>query len=772
MPDREKERNIFDPDQEFFLLSSDRPDAAQTRLYGFCIAKEGILTDPVRTGDVLTPDGAYVYVERSKNRVTIRQDYAGCYGLYLYTQGGYWALSNSFHYLVDKLKGTHPLTFHKEYADHLLTAGLAAQSYSETLVKEIELVDRAAVLTIDTRTGTIEAELMDDQENTLDLDSPAGMEALDGWVSKWAGLIRALHAEADNKIQTDLSGGYDSRIVLVLFLASGIPLADICVHSSTDKRICHEEDYRIASRIAEFYGFLLNDRSGMKWQGSNFSLQDTFAISFNLKLGFHIQMYYKLKRLDHPRIDFAGSGIVRDLAADLISWRYEDTFIQSQMNRAAGYGPDVSRSVYNILTRSFAAIRRKYKAFGRDISPEDSCYCFYRETRTRHHFGKAVVESYLGGSYRLCPLLDSGLNKLKLNSAGCADRNLLAAVVLDRYFPDLLDFEVEGGRFIEEATKQYARTLNARYPYHPQSPQAAGEGQMATQICHTRSDAAAGGMAGEERMAAQAPHTPSDARPHPEAAHPHMQNPGHTLQEVRDIVTQVFYSPVVKETYEALYGSWNYAALTERLENTQHYPEADLYAAIAISKVYQDCRCRPADSAYTVQDFVLRQKAEPLSAVQREDIMLHNTVIRDFLTARIDVKCYGEGNDLTILESSDPHAAISAPAWFAENGQGYVVESRAGRILLRIRCVRAGQFRIALRGRDVRDRENHRIPVWIDYTQMQVNGRTVFTDRKCAWHDKPYRYALQADAGEILQIQIAWTLHDERLNRRLTNLDP
>ena len=86
----------------FFVLDSTNLDAVQTCLYGFTFA-EGAVIDNAKalTGRAPEKEGAWVYVHRAGTKLTVTQDSVGCFGLYLYREGTYFALSNSFMLLVD-----------------------------------------------------------------------------------------------------------------------------------------------------------------------------------------------------------------------------------------------------------------------------------------------------------------------------------------------------------------------------------------------------------------------------------------------------------------------------------------------------------------------------------------------------------------------------------------------------------------------------------------------------------------------------------------------
>ena len=134
--------NYFDVEKEFFLIDSENLSEVQTRLYGYSIQASGIYEE-----DNLTPEavkgldgrGCYVYVEARDGKITIRQDLNGSWGIYLFRNGDYFALSNSFFRLLDHVKFRYPLTVNRDYCHHLLANSLCSQAYSETAVNEIQL---------------------------------------------------------------------------------------------------------------------------------------------------------------------------------------------------------------------------------------------------------------------------------------------------------------------------------------------------------------------------------------------------------------------------------------------------------------------------------------------------------------------------------------------------------------------------------------------------------------------------------------------------------
>ena len=77
------------------------------------------------------------------------------------------------------------------------------------------------------------------------------------------------------------------------------------------------------------------------------------------------------------------------------------------------------------------------------------------------------------------------------------------------------------------------------------------------------------------------------------------------------------------------------------------------------------------------------------------------------------------------------------------------------------KSVADGQIKLKLMGIDVRTPEDNskRIPYWIDYTKLTVNGKVVFDKLTPAWHDKAFSHNIDVKAGEEIKIQVEWLPH-------------
>ena len=400
--------NYFDVEREFFLITSDNLSAVQTRFYGYSIQESGIYEEDNLTEEAvagLDGRGCYVYVEVRDGQITIKQDLNGCWGIYLFRHGDYFALSNSFFRLLDYVKFRYPLTVNRDYCNYFLVNGLCSHAYSETAVNEIQLVDRSAILHIDTVKQSLETEFIDYKEHTIPLDSEEGTATLDQWMEFWSKFFFEL-VNRTRFFQADLSGGFDTRISLIPLLNSGIDLSKIRIFSDTSGLHTHAEDYEIASKIATYYGFELN-RPFPKRQFVKYSFSDVLNCDL-----YSVQTFHK----DTMIFWSNNIGIEKTYSSGGFSdgmrgyWHESPKeFLENQIRITRFYSKNLSvefsKSVETITRSGFHAVCNKHK-----IEDPDSKYIpqyMYQETRCRSHYGK---HDFLGKFFKnirtLSPTLD------------------------------------------------------------------------------------------------------------------------------------------------------------------------------------------------------------------------------------------------------------------------------------------------------------------------------------------------------------------------------
>lgn len=543
--------SLFKPEKEFFIIDSKKLKSVENSLYGYCIQDSSIVKNFNDLDEnKIDGNGVYIYIKNDGKNITIKQDYIGCYGIYLYQNDDYFALSNSFQYLVDYIKKHYPISFNQDYANALLCTGLCAMSYSETMINEITMIDRCAVVEIDITTKKINYSYINYEEQTIEPDSEEGLKILDNWHNKWVSIIRNT---SNKNMQFDLTGGMDSRIVFLLLLNSGVQHDTVLINSVNDTLHSHKEDFEIATEIANKYNFKLNNTNDINSSITKFSEKDLLNISFYTKLGFHKKMFPSTNTGIY-RIGGHCGGMLRNFLIET-----EETYISNTIKYAnIRYRKSSKKtremlleSTKKILRTSFEQIRKKYKTIDNKIIKDMEAGRFlYKETRNRNHFGKILAESQMMGVTLLCPLADTQLLKLKTNSQNCQDYNLLITLILSR-FSDLLEFKFEGGRFIEESTIEYANTINNKYPF-------------------TKKDIIT------------VPVTETSVNTDS------IKDESYVNDNSYNLMVKIFHSKPVKKLFKSLYGCHTYWKIDRICKREKFQPLRDVYSAISIYKAVQD----------------------------------------------------------------------------------------------------------------------------------------------------------------------------------------
>jgi hypothetical protein len=157
----------------------------------------------------------------------------------------------------------------------------------------------------------------------------------------------------------------------------------------------------------------------------------------------------------------------------------------------------------------------------------------------------------------------------------------------------------------------------------------------------------------------------------------------------------------------------------------------------------------------------LRTALEAEKKVHSDDVELIRKFSKYF-TARLDCKLVSnERGDVQIVSISDATATVTKPRRLQKDGVCYQIQSYIGKLDFVAKATADGEVNLILRGIDVRDPEGKtkRIPYWIDYTKLTVNGEVIFDTITPTWHDKPYNYALDVKADEEIKVEVEWLPH-------------
>lgn len=457
-------RRVFDKENEFFVIDSNNLNNVKTKLYGYCIIGDNIVhnANDVKV-ELLSGTGLYVYVENNGKNIKIMQDYNGSYGLYLFKEDGYFAISNSFQYLVDYLKKDYKLTFNRDYANALMVTDLCSLATKETLINEINQLNQREIIDIDVAEKSYKSTLFDYEEGTVEPDSEEGVAILDNWFNRWTSLL-SKYAK-DKSFCAELSGGFDSRLTFMLLNSSDIDINEIYISSINDNGP-HAEDYEIASEIANHYGFNLNNKPDFKFNIDENFLKNVFNDYYYIKLGF--QKYIGIFRPDcNYSLRGSGGECIRkywvDTKQDIINnfdWWINYYYKKSSKK----IRKMVKNSVEKVINNSYNDIKKLYTTLGKEFREEIFGSYLYNESRCRYHFGKGDLIRTFSGLLVLAPLRDAQLAKLKLSSIKTKDNNTLIALIFNRY-SNLLNFKFERGRSIDKKTIDYVTEFNNKYPF-------------------------------------------------------------------------------------------------------------------------------------------------------------------------------------------------------------------------------------------------------------------------------------------------------------------
>jgi len=140
-------------------------------------------------------------------------------------------------------------------------------------------------------------------------------------------------------------------------------------------------------------------------------------------------------------------------------------------------------------------------------------------------------------------------------------------------------------------------------------------------------------------------------------------------------------------------------------------------------------------------------------------VFIINTIVQEdlihYYTARIDIKNEGnQNNQIEFLYVSDDKSKLEFPDWFKDgNGVGAVVESFESKLDLKIRCIRDGKLILKLRGIDAKWKDV-RIPIFINFESVIINGVQQINEHKLVSHDDSYVCKVNVYDGDIVFIHI------------------
>ncbi len=477
-----------------------------------------------------------------------------------------------------------------------------------------------------------------------------------------------------------------------------------------------DEDYLIASEIAKDFNFELNKNFINEEKIIDDPLNSAIKKSFNVKLGFHKEMYFKTFHYKKTTYSCTGAG-----GECLRGYPYKTPtqYLNSvkYMNNISD--PSLTKQAVSTIKKTFKILSKKFNI---DLNSKSNelVKIHYKELRTRNHYGKTSIETYLSNSITLTPLIDENLRKLKLNSGDCEDDKLLFALILSRYCPQLLNYKIEGNREISKDTINYAKKINRKYKFkRPEFTYISGP---------------------------------------PKKSKPLHSNKNHeiSIENVEKYIEHIFYSNNFKLEFNKYFSMQSYNKIIEKTKSQRFDYLSEVYAAISIILIGNMIRHNNFNN--NISPDWLNIFKEPKNRKNLENDNCIDKNLLKFITARIDIKNRGnEKNSIEILENSDKNAYVEYPNWFCgSNGEGLVIMSNNYPLKLKLKCINDGKLIIYLRGPDIRDKNNKRLPIFIDFTKLNINDSIILNKHKLVSHDNPYIFEKNIKNSEIINLTIDW----------------
>ena len=452
-----------------FLIDNENYRTAEERLYGYIITQDGdVLIDELP--DAASDTGHFVMVTKEDGDLVIRQDFCGSFGLFLRHKRGRFCLSNSFFRLVEYLgTAAHP---DRLAIRTLVSANEVPLIHSRTMVRSIRKLDSADTVRINLETGKLCIVKKEYTYYKRTLKTREDFEALDAWYFKWVRIIRRL-AERGVPLTTDLSGGLDTRLILSMLLSASLdPDSCLRINTHTKKNLDKDtDDYRIAKEIAAAFGFSLNSDQALKEEEFSdpdhpLTAADAYHAGLYTSFGCSNLVKYLMKEYDQPVFCLKGLGSTTKGGFDNSPRSIVVSNREKALNCYSGEFPRLAGRIhYNWLKlfydRWFTRQARQLLS-GYDHLPSHQATLLYKKCQIENRDATKALDWMNSNMFVISPFIDPALSQFDYDPAD-SDILWFNTVLLDRYAPDLLKFEVQGRHFSETSLRE-ARELNRQFP--------------------------------------------------------------------------------------------------------------------------------------------------------------------------------------------------------------------------------------------------------------------------------------------------------------------
>ena len=423
-------------EKEFFILTSDNLDEMQSHLYGFCVEDNEVVTFNDEENVKVSGVGSYVYLKRDSDNLTVYQDFIGSYGLYLYENEDFFAISNSFLRLEEFIRERFEISLNEDYAKSFIVSDTVSFSFDETLINEICLIPKDYSVVINLKTKKLSFKEVDYGFDSLELDSEESLRVLDGWFDKWTAIIRNLKKRT-NDLSFVFDDEYASLALMSLILNSNINPDKIRI-----KNLLHGDNVGNISKICEDYNLNLNNDTLLSEEiveDMELSLEKSFCV----KLGFSKKMNLKNATYKNTTYTITDTNI--------------ETLQNQKNHNTSNLTDKFTQTTEEHHQKNMQKIQKHTKTY--DTTSPQFNKTLQIETTIPKQIGKSNVESYLKNNITLNPLLDPQLLKIRTYTKNEKHTKRLMLLIISRYTPGLLEY-MEPNKEDQEKTMQINKKLN------------------------------------------------------------------------------------------------------------------------------------------------------------------------------------------------------------------------------------------------------------------------------------------------------------------------
>ena len=128
--------------------------------------------------------------------------------------------------------------------------------------------------------------------------------------------------------------------------------------------------------------------------------------------------------------------------------------------------------------------------------------------------------------------------------------------------------------------------------------------------------------------------------------------------------------------------------------------------------------------------------------------------------ARIDLSAPYTEEAQFVVYAEDGQPLDEAEGMPKYNARGYRVQKNGNDTTFKIITNEDVVIKLSLRGKWEKDKAGNRIPRWVRYTSVKINGEEILDEPKSVWHDKPFVYQLLAEKGDTYEVVAKWQKTD------------